>query len=86
MNSLFNEQIRSIDIILSVVTHDRVQGLVGLQIFASDGKQQVFIFAQIEQASGTGHGRHGSPFGTKTVQLQQESKLYKEDKNDFNEN
>lgn len=56
--------------ILRVITHDWVEGLVGLQVFASDGEQQVFTFTQAEQASRAGHWWHCTPLSSDTVQLE----------------
>lgn len=58
-----------VEFILRVKTHDRVKGLVGLQVFASDGEQQVFRFTQTEQASRAGHRWHCLPITSNTVQL-----------------
>lgn len=60
---------KAFEFILSVITHDGVEGLVGLQVFASDGEQQVFTFAQTEEASRAGHRRHCPPISSNAVQL-----------------
>ncbi len=60
---------KAFEFILSVITHDGVEGLVGLEVFASDGEQQVFKFAQTEEASRAGHRRHCPPVSSYTVQL-----------------
>lgn len=68
-HSCVKSRISSWTDILRVITHDRVEGLVGLQVFASDGEQQVFRFTQTEQASRAGHRWHCPPIASNTVQL-----------------
>lgn len=60
---------KAFEFILSVITHDGVEGLAGLEVFASDGEQQVSTFAQTEEASRAGHRRHCPPVSSYTVQL-----------------
>lgn len=74
-HSCVNSRIKD-EFILSVVTHDRVEGLVGLQVFASDGEQQVFTFTQIKQASRAGHWWQCPPVRRKTIKLDQMEENY----------
>lgn len=55
--------------LLDIVAHHSVQRLVGLEVFSRHGEQQVVALADVEEASGGGHGRQGGPFRCEWIQL-----------------
>lgn len=55
--------------LLSVIAHNCVMRLIGLQIFSCYSKNLIFAFPHRKQTPGGGHGWQSNPVSSETVQL-----------------
>lgn len=71
LNSKNREHIQVVGVLnlLSVIAHNTVMRLIGLQIFSCYSKDEIFKLPHRKQTPGGGHGWQSSPVRSQTVQL-----------------